>query len=70
MNNEQQPIHSLMKALGMKNPYKLPKEKVQTECLLNGCFVLTSHNKGFCCAEHYKLYKTEIKQHEHIKKKS
>ena len=29
------------------------------ECRLPSCRTYTRHRKGFCCAEHYRQYKTE-----------
>lgn len=32
--------------------YRRTKDKPLVKCLLPGCDVLTTHNGGYCCAEH------------------
>jgi hypothetical protein len=34
-----------------------PKRKPQTKCLLPGCGKWTTHNGGYCCADHCKKHR-------------
>lgn len=40
----------------------LPKEKPVKKCLLPNCNNLTDHNKGYCCADHYKSHHKQLKE--------
>jgi len=43
---------------GNRTVFGDPQSKVEPKkCLLRGCEKLTTHNGGFCCAEHCKEYK-------------
>lgn len=37
--------------------YRRKKDKPLVKCLLPGCEVLTTHNGGYCCAEHCRMDK-------------
>lgn len=40
----------------------LPKDKPVKKCKLPDCNNLTDHNKGYCCADHYKSHHKQLKE--------
>ena len=40
----------------------LPKDKPVKKCRLPNCNNLTDHNKGYCCADHYKSHHKQLKE--------
>jgi hypothetical protein len=49
-------------AIGMaETPYHYQQEKQPKKCQLPSCDKLTLHNGGYCCAEHCKQHREELK---------
>lgn len=55
MSDQPTPVPCSMLAMLMMGSMlgNLPPPKPKRKCLLKGCDVMTDHNGGYCCAEHF-----------------